>query len=121
MAHGALPHQWPDFGLVPDSFGVSIEVCHAARLRQRFVDFGLEVWRLQKNAPRSRALKGGFASGLFGGWRHLDLDVAVLGATFRGRVIGGRLALAHACGFDVVGVNTVANQVGLDRLGAAQR
>lgn len=58
---------------------------------------------------------------LFGRRCHLDLDAAVLGTTFCGRVIGGRIALAHTYGFDVARVNAVANQVVLDRLGAALR
>jgi len=41
--------------------------------------------------------------------RHLYLNVAVLGAAFRGRVIGEWLALTRPRGFDVVGVNTLAD------------
>jgi hypothetical protein len=47
--------------------------------------------------------------------------MAILGAAFRGRVIGDRLALAFAYGVDAVAINTLADQVDFDRIGAARR
>ena len=51
--------------------------------------------------------------------RHFDIDVAVFGAAGRGRVIGDRLAFTQGGDIDIAGVNALADQVGLDGLGAA--
>ena len=65
-------------------------------------------------AMRSTGHWGGILSGLF--WRRHHLDH---GAAFRGRIIGDRIVLAFANGMDAVTVDALADQVGLDRLGAA--
>ena len=65
-------------------------------------------------AMRSTGHWGGILSGIF--WRRHHLDH---GAAFRGRIIGDRIVLAFANGMDAVTVDALADQVGLDRLGAA--